>query len=164
MKHLAKLMLLTLGIGVVAVVLLSLPRHTAAAAGDSPPNLVSLWFGSGATCTTGGFQQRLPSGALSPTTCYAVPAGKYLVVTDVAYNGSGGTPGGELYFYLDFFTGPGAYISNKQLDLTGSADGHATFTTGIVFDHNPLPLIFCGPPTATSCAEVNVTLPGYLLP
>jgi len=38
MKHLAKLMLLTLGIGVVAVVLLSLPRHTAAAAGD-PPSL-----------------------------------------------------------------------------------------------------------------------------
>ena len=70
----------------------------------------SLWFGTGATCTTGGFQQRLPSGALSPTTCYAVPAGKYLVVTDVAYNGSGGTPSGELYFYLDFFTGPGAYL------------------------------------------------------
>jgi len=41
MKRLAKLMLLTLGIGVVAVVLLSLPRHTAAAASD-PPALPAL--------------------------------------------------------------------------------------------------------------------------
>jgi hypothetical protein len=34
MKHFAKLMLLTLGIGVVAVVVSSFPRHTAAAASD----------------------------------------------------------------------------------------------------------------------------------
>ena len=38
MKHFAKLMLLTLGIGVVAVVVSSFPRHTAAAAVD-PPSL-----------------------------------------------------------------------------------------------------------------------------
>jgi len=41
MKHIARLMLLTLSVGVVAVVLSSLPRHTAAAASDppSPPSL-----------------------------------------------------------------------------------------------------------------------------
>jgi len=38
MKHFARLMLLTLGLGVVAVVVSSFPRHTAAAASD-PPSL-----------------------------------------------------------------------------------------------------------------------------
>lgn len=42
MKHFAKLMLSTLGIGVVAIVLFSLPRHTAAASSGPPAALVTV--------------------------------------------------------------------------------------------------------------------------
>jgi len=162
MKRLAKLMLLTLGIGVVAVVLLSLPRHTAAAATATPPSLNLLLI-------NGCFVDVLPNGNLSPATgCYLLPQGRILVVTDVIVTVTGGSGPCDEFFALN----PNGSLNTLvysvyiNLDALGNGTRHDTFATPLVF--SSLPGIASG---GSSCAPVGggfsppgaVELLGYLL-
>jgi len=140
MKHLAKLILLTLGLVVVVAICVSfLPRHTAAAAPSSPPpaNLTLLYGTAG--CPT-SYVAVLPTGAYSPSGsgCYVVPEGKYLVVTDVTFGFAGCTGSYEMFVTLSpTAAGPYIYYRAQITDINGGASWHDHYATGLVFASTP---------------------------
>jgi hypothetical protein len=132
--------------------------------GQDVNNLVTLWAGYSAsgsgypTSTCAGFQQVLPKGTLSPTQCFAVPAGMFLVITDVQFTTNcSGTPVGDVSLTLD---GGYHYFAAKQYDSNGWVAFHDYLTTGIVFDHSPAPYVV----DSTGTVFFSVTLQGYLIP
>ncbi len=152
MKHLFKLMLLTFGIGVIAVIMLSLPRHTVSAAGPSN-TLVTLWYNFGSSC----FVQILATGTNS-TECYVVPTDNFLVVTDIQFTCLSGPAGGSVQIALDPFNGGGPYTAIVQPDSNGNAFLQSHLTTGLVFRKTPSLTVYQNP---TGCFPSITTLQGY---
>jgi hypothetical protein len=132
--------------------------------GQDVNNLVTLWAGyapsanyPSSTCTT-GLEQILPSGSPSQS-CYAVPAGMLLVVTDVlfsTYSSSGFSGPGDAGLVLD---GGYHYYAQKAYDSNGFVTLHDYFTTGMVFDHSPTVQV----DLSGQLVFFNLTLQGYLV-
>ena len=152
MKDLFKLMLLTFGIGVVAVVMLSLPRHTVSAA-ETPNSLVTLWYNFSSSC----FVQVLATGT-NYTECYAVPANNFLVVTDIQFTCLSGPAGGSVEIALDPFSGGGPFTAIVQPDSNGNAFLQSHLTTGLVFRKTPSLTVLQDP---SGCFPSITTLQGY---
>jgi hypothetical protein len=110
--------------------------------GQDVNNLVTLWAGYAApgsglnssTCTT-GLEQILPTGSPSPS-CYTVPAGMLLVVTDVQLTTASQPVPTVGVAYLDLDEGY-HYYASKAYDSGGFVTLHDYFTTGMVFNHSP---------------------------
>jgi hypothetical protein len=137
MKHFARLMLLPLGMGVVAVVFAYLPLHTSAAPPPPAPSnsLVTLYQDS--TFSSPCFRQLSPSGVLAPE-CYEVPAGSYLVVTEMQSDCQAGD-GGICFFSLNYAPPSTSfpYLSSVVGDNPIGTVSHDHFSTGIVFSATP---------------------------
>jgi hypothetical protein len=110
--------------------------------GQDVNNLVTLWAGyapndpnlPSSTCT-GGLEQVTPAGTPSQS-CYSVPAGMLLVVTDVQFTtySTSGFSSGVAGLVLD---GGYHYYNQKAYDAGGSVTLHDYFTAGMVFNHSP---------------------------
>ncbi len=170
MKRFTRLMLLTLGIGVVAVVLLSLGHRTALASSTSatvPNSLITLSTGPqsgypGPACLF----QILPSGTLAPA-CYVVPAKTYLVVTDVnSYCLDTGGADGFTQLSVSPFTGstlPYSTLFPADSSMVATLRDH--LMTGVVFTADPYAWVGYGPPmgdgTSYCTAGWDVTVQGF---
>jgi hypothetical protein len=133
--------------------------------GQDVNNLVTLWAGYSpnstnyptSTCTT-GLEQITPGGTPSQS-CYAVPAGMLLVVTDVqlsTYSAAGSTGPGDASLVLD---GGYHYYAQKAYDSNGFVTLHDYFTTGMVFNHSPTVQI----DLSGQLIFYDLTLQGYLV-
>ncbi len=133
--------------------------------GQDVNNLVTLWAGYAApgsglnssSCTT-GLEQILPSGSPSQS-CYTVPAGMLLVVTDVQLiTASSPVPTfGVAYLNLDQGY---HYYASKAYDSGGYVTLHDYFTTGMVFNHSPTVQVG----VTGQIVFYSVAIQGYLVP
>jgi hypothetical protein len=167
MERLAKLVLLSLGAGVVAVVVASLPRHTTASAATTPPKslgLITLVATGYNAYVVGPFYQYNSVTGQYSTSTYALPAGKSLVVTDIVTSVSQCPAGSfitnSLYTTSSSSIGGAALLYGRPftVDSTGYGTMADHFTTGFVFT-GP---IFPGPELASSytCGSLVMTIEG----
>jgi hypothetical protein len=164
MERFAKLMVLSLGIGVVAVVLGFPPRHTFAAEGTTSKSLITLIAtGSNAYSTTPYFYQFNPTTRLYSTTAYALPTGKSLILTDIVTT-VGGCPAGslisdDLYSTSSGGTAPGARVYGTA--FTVNSGGFQTvadhFTTGFVLTGPNFPVAAA---SSLECGSLTMTVEG----
>jgi len=144
MKHFAKLMLLTLGIGVVAVVVSFVPRHTFAQAPPppppEPPNSLITLSSSGGSC----FKQVLANGTFAAS-CFTVPTNQYFVLTDIEWScyqgyGTNNVPSSGMLVLETLNTVNGAlWAAPVQVGPNPSNVGFRDhLTTGIVLNTAPV--------------------------
>jgi hypothetical protein len=127
-------------------------------------NLITLWSGyapnstvfPSSTCT-GGLEQVTPAGTPSQS-CYTVPPGMLLVVTDIQFTtySASGSGSGDAALVLD---GGYHYYNQKAYDGNGIVTLHDYFTTGMVFNHSPTFQV----DVLGQFVFYNLTLQGYLV-
>jgi hypothetical protein len=165
MERFAKLVLLSLAVGVVAVVIVSLPRHTTASAATTPPKslgLITLAATGYNAYVVGPFYQYNSATGQYSTSTYVLPTGKSLVVTDIVTSVSG-CPAGSFItnslFSSSSSTGGGLLYGRPfTVDSTGYGTMADHFTTGFVFTGPNFP----GPELASSytCGSLVMTIEG----
>jgi len=115
--------------------------------GQDVNSLVSLYYDLGAAC----LKQNFPIGSIG-VSCFSVPSGEFLVVTDVEWTTTGGTEAG-----IQLGAGLSYTSELKEPDSIGFASGHDHLTTGIVFGVTPAVV-----PYGSSNIGI-VTIGGYLI-
>src|SRR5580700_2327724 len=166
MERFAKLMLLTLGIGVVACILFSVPRHTSVSASTPPRSLglITLRATGFNAYGTGLFYQYNSATGQYSTSTYALPAGKSLVVTDIVTTAAACPAGSFITNTLSSSSStppvPGAEVYDRPftVDSTGNGTMADHFTTGFVFTGPNFPI-----PQAAStltCTVLAMTVEG----
>ena len=164
MKHLAKLILLTLGVGVVVVILASLPRHASVSAAPAPTSSLVTLVATGTAIVTGPFYQYNSATGLLSSSPYAPPAGMSLVVTDIAMTVYGCPAGNifddQLYSSSSGGAAAGASVYRRifAVDSTGTGNMVDHFTTGLVFTGPNIPVPAAG--TDASCSDLEMRLQG----
>jgi hypothetical protein len=169
MERFAKLVAMSMGIGVMAVVAGFLPRHTFAAEETTTKSLITLQANglqsSGQSINPYFYQFDSATGQFS-TTPYALPSGESLVVTDIVTTLFGCPVGSfitdDLYAS---FQGQGTAAVYRTLFTVNAANGQTVtdhFTSGFVFTGPNPPLAAIG--SDYPCGNMTMTIVGAEVP
>jgi hypothetical protein len=169
MKNISRLMLLPLGIGILAVVVSFLSRHTFASEPPptqlTPPSSLVTLSTQPAGMGEAMFFLYNPATGQYASGPFALPSGMSLVVTDIVWGAVGCTPGSNVYAalvtsasgYTAPFPVPAAYTRIQTVDSTGNLSSTDHFNTGIVFTgpYTPISNVI------GSCSEYYLTVEGF---
>ncbi len=187
MKQFRKIMFLVFGLGLLAALLLSVRSKPAAAAGSAPVTVVNTSAHPVPTTlpTHLGIQpsafvalrcnrfvgpictefRRLKPDATEDQVTFQLPKGTHLILTDVYWDTTGGTPG-KCTSILMMQAGPGPVVylaSRAPADGAGQAYKAEHFTAGFHFSSMPVFALVANPgcPSVTTAEDINVQ--GYLV-
>jgi hypothetical protein len=168
MERFAKLVAMSMGIGIVAFVAGFIPRHTFAAEKTATKGLVTLQANglqsSQKSIVPYFYQLDSATGQFS-TTPYSLPSGESLVVTDIVTTFFECPVGSFITHDLyASFKGVGTAPVYQTLFTVNDGDGQTVtehFTTGLVFTGNP-PLAGIG--SDQPCGNITMTIEGAEVP